>query len=133
MNRSQVECSVGGWPCVLACSVVWPCLRAEQLLVCVGAHGGRLRARVPAYPASPRMPDLARALAATDLAQIKALLTQLRLVEIQTFIKLSKHVQYSTSASFFLMSCLTCFPYKFVWLTLICMLERFQVSVFSAH
>ncbi|XP_028175096.1 mediator of RNA polymerase II transcription subunit 14 [Ostrinia furnacalis] len=78
LNDLGVECSVGGWPCVLACSVVWPCLRAEQLLICVGAHGGRLRARVPAYPASPRMPDLARALAATDLPQIKALLTQLR-------------------------------------------------------
>jgi mediator of RNA polymerase II transcription subunit 14 len=73
-----VECTVGGWPCVLACSVVAPCLRAEQLLVCVGAHGGRLRARVPAYPAAPRMPDLARALAAADLPLVRSLLTHLR-------------------------------------------------------
>lgn len=70
---------MGGWPCVLACSVVWPCLRAEQLLVSVGAHGGRLRARVPAYPATPRMPELAAALATTNLTHIKSLLTQLRL------------------------------------------------------
>ncbi|XP_041973972.1 mediator of RNA polymerase II transcription subunit 14 isoform X2 [Aricia agestis] len=78
LNDLGVECSVGGWPCVLACSVVWPCLRAEQLLVSVGAHGGRLRARVPAYPHTPRMPELARALAAADRAKVKPLLTQLR-------------------------------------------------------
>ncbi|CAH2068775.1 unnamed protein product, partial [Iphiclides podalirius] len=78
LNDLGVECSVGGWPCVLACSVVWPCLRAEQLLVSVGAHGGRLRARVPAYPATPRMPDLAAALAAANVPLVKALLTQLR-------------------------------------------------------
>lgn len=75
-----MECSVSGWPCVLACSVVSPCLRAEQLLVCVGAHGGRLRARVPAYPNTPKMPELANALGATNINQIKTLLTQLRLV-----------------------------------------------------
>ena len=69
---------MGGWPCVLACSAVWPCLRAEQLLVSVGAHGGRLRARVPAYPATPRMPELARALAAADRRAVRALLTSLR-------------------------------------------------------
>ncbi|CAB3237391.1 unnamed protein product [Arctia plantaginis] len=78
LNDLGVECSVGGWPCVLACSVVSPCLRAEQLLVCVGAHGGRLRARVPAYPGTPRMPDLAQALTATNVSTIKSLLTQLR-------------------------------------------------------
>ncbi|XP_028038306.1 mediator of RNA polymerase II transcription subunit 14-like [Bombyx mandarina] len=78
LNDMGVECSVGGWPCVLACSVVSPCLRAEQLLVSVGAHGGRLRARVPAYPATPRMPDLAAALARSDLNQIKLHLTHLR-------------------------------------------------------
>ncbi|CAH1643386.1 unnamed protein product [Spodoptera littoralis] len=78
LQELGVECSVGGWPCVLACSVVAPCLRAEQLLVCVGAHGGRLRARVPAYPATPRMPDLAAALANTNVPLIKTLLTQLR-------------------------------------------------------
>ncbi|KAF9799341.1 hypothetical protein SFRURICE_000849 [Spodoptera frugiperda] len=78
LQELGVECSVGGWPCVLACSVVAPCLRAEQLLVCVGAHGGRLRARVPAYPATPRMPDLAAALANTNVSLIKTLLTQLR-------------------------------------------------------
>lgn len=77
-NPSQVECVVGGWPCVLACSVLYPCLRAEQLLVSVGAHGGRLRARVPAYPNTPKMPELASALATTNLSQIKAMLTQLR-------------------------------------------------------
>lgn len=77
-NSSQVECVVGGWPCVLACSVLYPCLRAEQLLVSVGAHGGRLRARVPAYPNTPKMPELASALATTNLPQIKAMLTQLR-------------------------------------------------------
>ncbi|XP_059049158.1 mediator of RNA polymerase II transcription subunit 14 [Achroia grisella] len=73
-----VECSVGGWPCVLACSALWPCLRAEQLLVSAGAHAGRLRARVPAYPHAPRMQDLAAALALSNVPQIKALLTQLR-------------------------------------------------------
>ncbi|XP_063373551.1 mediator of RNA polymerase II transcription subunit 14 isoform X1 [Cydia amplana] len=78
LNDLGVECTVGGWPCVLACSVLWPCLRAEQLLVSVGAHGGRLRARVPAYPATPKMPELAAALATTNLPQIKAMLTQLR-------------------------------------------------------
>ncbi|KAG6452582.1 hypothetical protein O3G_MSEX007707 [Manduca sexta] len=78
LSELGVECSVGGWPCVLACSVVSPCLRAEQLLVSVGAHGGRLRARVPAYPNTPRMPDLANALAATDVSQIRTLLTHLR-------------------------------------------------------
>lgn len=78
---AQVECSVGGWPCVLACSVVWPCLRAEQLLVSVGAHGGRLRARVPAYPTTPRMPELAAALAAANVPLVKSLLTQLRYPE----------------------------------------------------
>ncbi|XP_045542671.1 mediator of RNA polymerase II transcription subunit 14 [Papilio machaon] len=77
-NDLGVECTVSGWPCVLACSVVWPCLRAEQLLVSVGAHGGRLRARVPAYPATPRMPELAAALAAANLPLVKSLLTQLR-------------------------------------------------------
>ncbi|CAH2099787.1 unnamed protein product [Euphydryas editha] len=78
LNDLGVECSVGGWPCVLACSVVWPCLRAEQLLVSVGAHGGRLRARVPAYPATPRMPELAHALAVADRALVRTLLTHLR-------------------------------------------------------
>lgn len=78
LNDLGVECSVGGWPCVLACSVVSPCLRAEQLLVSVGAHGGRLRARVPAYPATPHMPDLAHALALAHPQRIKPLLTQLR-------------------------------------------------------
>nr|XP_032529352.1 mediator of RNA polymerase II transcription subunit 14 isoform X1 [Danaus plexippus plexippus] len=78
LNDLGVECSVGGWPCSLACSVVAPCLRAEQLLVSVGAHGGRLRARVPAYPATPRMPELAAALAATDRTLVRQLLTQLR-------------------------------------------------------
>ncbi|KAJ0181263.1 hypothetical protein K1T71_003348 [Dendrolimus kikuchii] len=78
LNDLGVECSVGGWPCVLACSVVSPCLRAEQLLVSVGAHGGRLRARVPAYPATPAMPDLAHALALAAPNRIKPLLTQLR-------------------------------------------------------
>ncbi|XP_068628587.1 mediator of RNA polymerase II transcription subunit 14 [Battus philenor] len=77
-NDLGVECTVSGWPCVLACSVVWPCLRAEQLLVSVGAHGGRLRARVPAYPATPRMAELAAALAAANLPMVKSLLTQLR-------------------------------------------------------
>ncbi|XP_050673487.1 mediator of RNA polymerase II transcription subunit 14 [Leptidea sinapis] len=78
LNDLGVECTVGGWPCVLACSVVAPCLRAEQLLVSVGAHGGRLRARVPAYPATPRVNDLANALAAADLKTLRPLLTQLR-------------------------------------------------------
>ncbi|KAI8429987.1 hypothetical protein MSG28_000441 [Choristoneura fumiferana] len=78
LNDLGVECTVGGWPCVLACSVLWPCLRAEQLLVSVGAHGGRLRARVPAYPATPRMPDLAHALATTNVPLIKNMLTHLR-------------------------------------------------------
>ncbi|XP_053601349.1 mediator of RNA polymerase II transcription subunit 14 [Plodia interpunctella] len=78
LNELGVECSVGGWPCVLACSALWPCLRAEQLLVSVGAHAGRLRARVPAYPGAPRMPELAAALADTNVPLIKALLTQLR-------------------------------------------------------
>ncbi|KOB65656.1 putative CRSP complex subunit, partial [Operophtera brumata] len=82
LNDLKVECSVGGWPCVLACSVVAPCLRAEQLLVSVGAHGGRLRARVPAYPATPRMPDLANALAATNIPLIKNLLTHLRYYKV---------------------------------------------------
>ncbi|XP_072935893.1 mediator of RNA polymerase II transcription subunit 14 [Epargyreus clarus] len=77
-NDLGVECSVSGWPCVLACSVVSPCLRAEQLLVSVGAHVGRLRARVPAYPATPRMPELAAALAAADIPAVRAFLTQLR-------------------------------------------------------
>ncbi|CAH0698959.1 unnamed protein product [Spodoptera exigua] len=78
LSELGVDCGVSGWPCVLACSVVAPCLRAEQLLVCVGAHGGRLRARVPAYPATPRMPELAAALASTNIPLIKTLLTQLR-------------------------------------------------------
>ncbi|XP_050349696.1 mediator of RNA polymerase II transcription subunit 14 [Nymphalis io] len=78
LNDLGVECSVGGWPCVLACSVVWPCLRAEQLLVSVGAHGGRLRARVPAYPATPRMPELANALTIADRTLVRNLLTHLR-------------------------------------------------------
>ncbi|KAJ2946324.1 hypothetical protein O0L34_g12361 [Tuta absoluta] len=78
LNDLGVECVVGGWPCVLACSVVCPCLRAEQLLVSVGAVGGRLRARVPAYPHTPKMPELATALANTTVPHIKQLLTQLR-------------------------------------------------------
>lgn len=69
---------MGGWPCVLACSVVWPCLRAEQLLVSVGAHGGRLRARVPAYPHTPRMPELAAALTSANRALVKQHLTHVR-------------------------------------------------------
>ncbi|XP_045529782.1 mediator of RNA polymerase II transcription subunit 14 [Pieris brassicae] len=78
LNDLGVECTVGGWPCVLACSVVSPCLRAEQLLVSVGAHGGKLRARVPAYPATPKMNELANALGAADLKALRPLLTQLR-------------------------------------------------------
>ncbi|CAK1548460.1 unnamed protein product [Leptosia nina] len=78
LNDLGVECTVGGWPCVLACSVVSPCLRAEQLLVSVGAHGGKLRARVPAYPATPKMNELAAVLAAADLKALRGLLTQLR-------------------------------------------------------
>ncbi|CAH2229902.1 jg24513 [Pararge aegeria aegeria] len=78
LNDLGVECSVGGWPCVLACSVVWPCLRAEQLLVSVGAHGGRLRARVPAYPHTPRMPELAAALTHANRTQVRQFLTHLR-------------------------------------------------------
>ncbi|CAG4923566.1 unnamed protein product [Colias eurytheme] len=78
LNDLGVECMVGGWPCVLACSVVSPCLRAEQLLVSVGAHGGKLRARVPAYPATPKMAELAAVLAAADLRALRPMLTQLR-------------------------------------------------------
>ncbi|XP_038209291.1 mediator of RNA polymerase II transcription subunit 14 [Zerene cesonia] len=78
LNDLGVECMVGGWPCVLACSVVSPCLRAEQLLVSVGAHGGKLRARVPAYPATPKMAELAAVLGAADLRALRPLLTQLR-------------------------------------------------------
>lgn len=73
-----VDCSVGGWPCVLSCSILFPSLRAEQLLVSVGTHGGRLRARVPAYPHAPRMPELATALGQNNVSLVKNLLTQIR-------------------------------------------------------
>lgn len=76
---------MGGSPCALACSLLQPCLRAEQLLVAVGVHCGQLRCHVPQYPRAPLAPGLAAALTAADRTRLTPLLADLRYVVLAYF------------------------------------------------
>lgn len=78
LTQMGIECALGGSPCTLACSLLLPCLRAEQLLVAVGVHCGQLRCHVPQYPKAPISAALPAALAAADATKLVPLLADLR-------------------------------------------------------